>query len=121
MRPLFARATLCVVPLRSGSGTRLKILEAMAMGRCVVSTGIGAEGLAALPGRHFERADTTEEFVRLITGLLVEAPRRLALEEAGRSLVCGHYDWRQITSEALARIHDLPHLEASRTCESTAP
>ena len=57
VRPSIAEAAVYVVPLRAGSGTRLKIFEALAMGKAVVSTTVGAEGLAIESGRHFVAAD----------------------------------------------------------------
>ena len=53
------------MPLRSGGGTRLKILEAMAMGRPVISTALGAEGLDIVPGENILLAETAEQFVQL--------------------------------------------------------
>src|SRR4030095_11935398 len=62
IRPYLARAAVCIVPLRVGSGTRLKIFEAMAMGKAVVSTTIGAEGLPVTPGHDIVIADEPAEF-----------------------------------------------------------
>ena len=57
VRPHVAEAAVYVVPLRIGGGTRLKIFEALAMGKAVVSTRVGAEGLPIVPGQHFLQAD----------------------------------------------------------------
>ena len=61
IRPALAAATVCVVPLRAGSGTRLKIFEALAMGKAVVSTTLGAEGLTMESGRHFVAAGSAAD------------------------------------------------------------
>jgi glycosyltransferase involved in cell wall biosynthesis len=92
MRPIIAKAAVCVVPLRIGSGTRLKILEAAAMGKAIVSTSLGAEGLNFLPGREFLLADEPEEFARAIAGLLADESRRLEMGRAARRRVQKHYD-----------------------------
>ena len=86
-------AAVVVVPLRAGSGTRLKILEAFALGRPVVSTTIGCEGLDVEPGRHLLVADGAAEMGDAIVELLADPQRRRALGEAGRQLAEERYDW----------------------------
>lgn len=81
-----ARSKVAVVPLRAASGTRVKILEAWAAGRPVVSTTIGAEGLLAQPGQHLMRADAADEFARAVLQLLEQPERRRRLGQAGRTL-----------------------------------
>ena len=88
-----ARASVIVAPLRAGGGTRVKILEAMAMGRPVVSTTIGAEGIAAQNGRDIVIADDPALFADAIIELLRDPARARALGEAGRALVAAKYDW----------------------------
>jgi polysaccharide biosynthesis protein PslH len=66
VEPHYARAHAVVVPLFEGSGTRLKVVEAMAHGRPVISTGLGAEGLPVRPGEHFLRAETPREFAEAV-------------------------------------------------------
>ena len=99
VRPYLAEAEVCVVPLRIGGGTRLKIFEALAMGKAVVSTRIGAEGLPIVPGRHFLQADSSAEFAEAVVGLLGDQPRRRSLGTAGRQLVETRYSWEQIGRE----------------------
>jgi glycosyltransferase involved in cell wall biosynthesis len=99
IRPFVASASVYVVPLRIGGGTRLKIFEALAMGKAVVSTGIGAEGLPLTDGVHFLRADEPDAFVRAVTELLLSANRRRKLAEAGRRLVEERYSWPQVARE----------------------
>jgi glycosyltransferase involved in cell wall biosynthesis len=99
VRPYISEASVYIVPLRSGSGTRLKILEALAMGKAVVSTTIGAAGLAVTHGRHLLLADDPAEFAAAVGSLLKEPARRQALGEAGRQLVETTYDWQAIAAD----------------------
>jgi polysaccharide biosynthesis protein PslH len=99
VRPYLAEAEVCVVPLRIGGGTRLKIFEALAMGKAVVSTRIGAEGLPVVPGTHFIQADSPADFAQAVVSLLEDAPRRRTLGDAGRRLVEASYSWDQIGRE----------------------
>jgi glycosyltransferase involved in cell wall biosynthesis len=96
VRPWVAEAAVFVVPLRVGGGTRLKIFEALAMGKAVVSTPVGAEGLPLEPGTHFVAADTREAFVRAVVDLLRDPARRRALGAAGRRLVEERFGWPRI-------------------------
>jgi len=96
IRPLVAGATVCVIPLREGGGTRLKILEALALGTPVVSTSKGAEGLAVADGEHLLLADDPDDFARATIRLLTDEALRRKLAQNGRRLVEETYDWRQI-------------------------
>jgi sugar transferase (PEP-CTERM/EpsH1 system associated) len=95
MRPYFSRAAVSIVPLLVGGGTRLKILEAMAMRTAVVSTSLGCEGLAVEPGRHLLVADSPEAFAHSVIELLTQAEKRQSLQAAGRALVEAEYSWEQ--------------------------
>jgi sugar transferase (PEP-CTERM/EpsH1 system associated) len=88
-------ATVIVVPLRIGGGTRLKIFEAMAMGKAVVSTSIGAEGLDVKDGRDLILADDAAALCDAITVLLRDAELRRRYEEAAAKLAV-QYDWSNI-------------------------
>ncbi len=88
-------ATLVVVPLRAGAGTRLKIFEAMAMGRAVISTSIGAEGLDVQSGRDLILADDPTAFAEAILSLLRDAGLRQKYERAAAKLAA-QYDWSNI-------------------------
>jgi glycosyltransferase involved in cell wall biosynthesis len=96
VRPYLAEATVCVVPLRIGGGTRLKIFEALAMAKPVVSTTIGAEGLPVTPGEHLVLADGPEDFARAVVALLRDPARRRALAAAGRALVEQRFSWGRV-------------------------
>jgi polysaccharide biosynthesis protein PslH len=91
--PLYARAGVFVNPMRGGGGTRLKVLEAMAAGKAVVSTSIGAEGLALTPGRDVVVADTAAEFAAAVRGLLADRGQAARLGQAARALVEARYRW----------------------------
>jgi glycosyltransferase involved in cell wall biosynthesis len=108
VRPHLARAQVVVVPLRAGGGTRLKILEALAMGRPVVSTTVGAEGLDLTSGEHLLVADHPEAFAAAVIRLLQDTATAATLAAHGRRAVLERYDWRAITSryvDAIQQIH----------------
>jgi glycosyltransferase involved in cell wall biosynthesis len=84
MRSEIASAAVCVVPLRMGSGTRLKILESAAMAKPIVSTRLGAEGLEFLDGQEIVLADEPAAFADAVVSLLRAAPDRLRLGQAAR-------------------------------------
>ena len=96
IKPYFAEATVFVVPLRIGSGTRLKILEALAMGKAIVSTAVGAEGLDLKDGEEIFIADEPIAFADAVTRLLTDASLRRRTGENGRARVEQDYDWRSI-------------------------
>ena len=104
VRPFYASAVAAVVPLRSGSGTRLKILESMAAGVPVVSTQLGAEGIDVEHDVHILLADSAPEIVATVHRIASSAEVRSRLSQAARSLVCRVYDWSNI-GEQLYRIH----------------
>jgi polysaccharide biosynthesis protein PslH len=99
VRPYVAEAAVYVVPLRIGGGTRLKIFEALAMGKAVVATRVGAEGLPIVSGQHFLQADSPADFAQAVVTLLKDAGRRHALGLAGRRLVTERYSWTQVTRQ----------------------
>ncbi|MEW6209038.1 MAG: glycosyltransferase family 4 protein [Acidobacteriota bacterium] len=100
-RPYYREALASLVPLRVGSGSRLKILESMAAGVPVISTRLGAEGLDVTDGENILIAETAEEFSRAIADLSRDDSLRSKLKEAGRSLVQKKYDWSAIGAELM--------------------
>jgi len=96
VRPYMRDAMVYVVPLRIGGGTRLKIFEAMSMGKAVVSTTVGAEGLPVMDGRHVMLADEPTSFARAVVRLLRDTDARARLESAARALVLEQYDWSAV-------------------------
>ncbi len=110
IKPYFAEATVFVVPLRIGSGTRLKILEALAMGKAIVSTTVGAEGLDLRDGEEIFIADEPNAFADAVIQLLTDSELRRRVGENGRARVERDYDWRSIgrkLHEAYTKIHRL--------------
>lgn len=96
VRPYIAEASVYVVPIRVGGGTRLKILDAMAMGKAIVSHSIGAEGLDLEDGKEILIADPPEAFARQVIELVNDAPRREALARAARATAEAKYAWSRI-------------------------
>ena len=105
VRPFLCRAQVFVTPLRVGGGSRLKILEALAMRRAVVSTRVGAEGLDLEPGRHLLIADSPLEFAECVVRLLGDGALRQRLGEAGRESVEEHYGWDRMADLQAACWH----------------
>ena len=110
VRPHLEGAAVVVVPLRSGSGTRLKILDALSMGCAVVTTRLGMEGIDAVDGEHLLVADDPGPFAAAVARLLDDAALRHRLGAQGRELVVRRYGWRasvealdDLQSRALAR------------------
>lgn len=100
------RAQALMVPLRVGGGTRLKILEAMALGTPVIATRKGAEGLDVTDGLNILLADTPDELANAALRLLNAPDLRAKLAAGGRALVQQHYDWDDIAARLAALIED---------------
>ena len=104
IRPYYASALAVVVPLRVGSGTRLKVLEAMAAGAPVISTTLGAEGLAVTPEENILIADSPTEMAGRAATLEAGSPGWHKLAQNGRALVAEQYDW-SIIGAKLQRLY----------------
>ena len=100
VRPFLEKAAAMVVPLRIGGGTRLKIVEALALETPVVSTAVGAEGLGLADGEHLRLADDPEGFAAATLALLAEPEAAARLARQGRDHVQRHYRW-EVLGEAL--------------------
>jgi glycosyltransferase involved in cell wall biosynthesis len=98
------QAAVFVVPLRIGGGTRLKIFEAMAAGRAVVSTAVGAEGLDVHDGVDVLLADTAPRFAEQVISVLGDTRKRRSLEQAAAALAA-KYDWSVIATQFEAVLH----------------
>lgn len=96
VRPILSRAAVYVCPVRDGGGTKLKVLDALAMGKAVVAHPVALEGLAVVPGVHVLSAKTPAEFVTAITRLLHDDLLRTRLGAAGRRLIAERYDFNAI-------------------------
>ena len=116
VRPHVAAGAVYVVPLRVGGGTRLKIFEALAMGKAVVSTTIGAEGLPVTAGKDILIADDPDSFAAAVAALVRDDALRRQLESAARRLVAERYDWSAVALDferALDRVRQLPRAVAA--------
>jgi sugar transferase (PEP-CTERM/EpsH1 system associated) len=120
VRPFVAEGAVYIVPLRIGGGTRLKIFEAMAMGKPIVSTTVGAEGLPVSDGLHLLLADTPEEFAHAVVRLLQNQTERARLGDAARHLVKEQFDWASVSGHLEAALKAAAARPA-RTSGSTAP
>jgi glycosyltransferase involved in cell wall biosynthesis len=94
--PYLEQAGVFIVPLHSGSGMRVKIVEAWARGLPVVSTKVGAEGLRYIDGENILIADGAEAFAEAVAKVLNDPELNRRLRENGRRWVVAHYDWRQV-------------------------
>ena len=112
IRPLVAGSSVCIVPLLEGGGTRLKILEAMALGTPVVATSKGAEGLGATHGEHLLIADDPAEFARHTLALLRDAALRARLATNARAFVQARYDWEPIGRQFTALVESISSLRS---------
>lgn len=106
VQPVVAQSWACVVPLRIGGGTRLKILEAMALGTPVICTSKGAEGLAAQNEVHLLIADEPHAFVEQTLRLLRSPELRQRLSQNARRLVRDRYDWAAIEKDFCAKVEE---------------
>lgn len=102
VRPLIDSATLFVCPIRDGGGTKLKILDAFAMRKCLVAHPIACEGIDVTPNRDVVFATEPAEYVDTITALLDDEPRRQAIGTEARKLVEQHYSFRSIGEQFAA-------------------
>jgi sugar transferase (PEP-CTERM/EpsH1 system associated) len=109
IRPLVGESAVCVVPLRKGAGTRLKVLEAMALGTPVVSTTKGVEGLDLEPGTHFLLADEPEAFARQVLRLLSDDELHQDIRHRARTVVEERYDWENIGESFREVLRAQPH------------
>ncbi|MEA3345890.1 MAG: glycosyltransferase [Chloroflexota bacterium] len=97
IQPYIAGAAVYVIPLRMGGGTRLKVLEAMALGRGLVSTRLGCEGFPLMrSGEHLLVADGAAPFAQAVLALLRDPSLGRGLGQAARDLVTARYDWAEI-------------------------
>lgn len=103
-RKLAKNCGVFIAPLRSGSGVRVKILNALAMGLPVVSTSVGAEGLEVRDGEHLLIADTARDFADAVIRVMNDRELAINLSENGRKLVCDKYSWSTV-GERLIQVY----------------
>jgi len=101
------RASCIAVPLWIGSGMRLKILEAFAHGKAVVSTSLGAEGIEVVDGEHILIADTPGDFIDRVNEVLTDTGKRESIGKAARALAVEKYSWDKVSNELRDAILDL--------------
>jgi len=105
LRPALAEARCCIVPIRIGGGTRLKILDAWAMGKAVVSTSIGCEGLDAVDGENILIRDTPDAIADAVLEILRDATLRSHLERNARCVATDRYSW-SIVGQGIRSAYD---------------
>jgi glycosyltransferase involved in cell wall biosynthesis len=113
VRPFLATSLVMAVPLRIGGGSRLKILESLAAGLPVVSTRVGAEGLALRPELDYTLADTPEQMASALLDCLRRPAKAMAQADHGRETVRGRYDW-QTLADRLGRVWEKAASEGTR-------
>ncbi len=101
LRDELRNADIIIVPLRDGGGTRLKILEALASARPVVSTSIGAEGIDVRDDEHLLIRDGAEAFAKGVTELCTDSSRAVSMSARAAALMRANYDWSTITQQAI--------------------
>ena len=105
VRPYVHKAAVFVVPLRVGSGTRLKVLEGLSMGKPMVSTALGCEGIDVTDGEHLLVADQAAPFADAVLALMDDPARSRRLAEGGRALMLAQYRW-ETAGAALEAFYD---------------
>jgi sugar transferase (PEP-CTERM/EpsH1 system associated) len=119
VRPFIAEGQLYIVPLRIGGGTRIKIYEAMAMKKCVISTAIGAEGLPLTDGHHIILADDPGDFAEQITSLLLHHDRRNRIAEAAYRHILEDCSWRKSADLLESALNQAVDIKKSRQFQTT--
>ena len=107
VQPFYQQSSVCVIPLRAGSGTRLKILEAMALGRPIVSTSVGAEGIDITDGDNILIGDDPQTFASHIVHLLQDQAAWQRITTQARQFAVDNYDWDSITDKLLKTFDSL--------------
>jgi glycosyltransferase involved in cell wall biosynthesis len=119
IKPIVASSGAVVVPMRLGGGTRLKVLEALALGVPVVATSFGAQGIRADSGRHFIIEDEPEKFAQAVISVLKDDARARDLAEHGRNLVRDYYGWDSIAEKLDAILIEIAARKGENKCAST--
>jgi glycosyltransferase involved in cell wall biosynthesis len=112
IRPHFAEAAVSIVPIRIGGGTRLKILDAWSMGKAVVSTSVGCEGLDTVDGRNILIRDEPTEFAAAVVDVLRDRHLRDSLGREARKTAEQRYAWRVVGRKLVSLYEDLLEVAA---------
>ncbi|HIP96734.1 MAG TPA: glycosyltransferase [Anaerolineae bacterium] len=107
VKSYYAKAKVAVAPFHYGGGTKLKVLEAMALGVAVVATPIGCQGIEAVHGKHLFIEETEEGLIERVVHLLEDERLREQMAIPARRLVEERYSWHSIMSDAIKRLEDL--------------
>ncbi|HVZ41264.1 MAG TPA: glycosyltransferase family 4 protein [Candidatus Kapabacteria bacterium] len=105
--PYYGRIAIGLIPLNVGGGMRVKMVEMMASGMPIVSTGQGAEGNEAVPGEHYVRGDTPEEFAAGVIRLMNDSAERERIARAAREFVAATYSTEQTSLRVEELMHDV--------------
>jgi glycosyltransferase involved in cell wall biosynthesis len=120
VRPYLRAAACYIVPIRVGGGTRIKILDAWAMGKATVSTAVGCEGLHAVDGENILIRDSPEQFALAVATVLRNAEVRMRLERAARATAEARYSWSAIGRDMVRLYYDVANPYADlRNSDST--
>jgi len=114
VRPYYAEAKVAVAPFRYGGGTKIKVLEAMALGVPVVATPVGCQGIEVIPGKHLFKEENEEAFAKAVIALLQNDSLRLQIAMEARRLVEERYSWRSIMGDAIKRLEGIVRERATK-------
>lgn len=106
-RDFYSTYDIMLVPLLSGSGLRIKLVEGLAYGKAIVSTSIGAEGIAITKGEQMMIADSSDEFINAVDALLSSKEKKKTLEQNAKQFAKQHLDNKLITKELIVRYNKL--------------
>jgi glycosyltransferase involved in cell wall biosynthesis len=120
IRPHFVEAAVSIVPMRVGGGTRLKILDAWSMGKAIVSTSVGCEGLETVDGHNILIRDDPKEFAAAVVQLLRDHDLRESLGREARKTAEEHYAWRVVGRKLVGLYQQLVGAAASNTARRRA-
>jgi glycosyltransferase involved in cell wall biosynthesis len=120
VRPFFRDSAAMICPLRDGGGTRIKILDGLALGMPIISTSVGIEGIAVVPERDLLVADSTDEFLHQITRVFTDAALRDRLASNARQLAEERYSWDSLADD-LGRLYGELVERHRRRADATGP
>jgi len=107
VRPYYTKSKIAVAPFRYGGGTKLKVLEAMALGVPVVATPVGCQGIEVAPGKHLFKEEKEEAFAQRVVNLLQDERLRQIMAKEARRLVEERYSWHAIMGDAVKRLEQM--------------
>jgi len=119
VRPYMQRASIFIAPMRCGSGTKVKVINAMSMGKAIVSSSVGAEGIKVESGKDLIITDAPQEFADQVLRLLKEPARLRQMGENARQVVERYYDWRVIYKKMDALYEKVA--SSKRSAKATLP